>query len=40
MLHDQIKKLNLQGKDLTKFSQETVEMFYNDAVASGYRIEV
>lgn len=40
MLHDQIKKLNLQGKDLTKFSQETVQMFYNDAQASGYRIEV
>lgn len=40
MLHDQIGKLNLQGKDLTKFSQETVQMFYNDAQASGYRIEV
>lgn len=40
MLHDQIKKLDLQGKDLTKFSQETVQMFYNDAQASGYRIEV
>jgi transaldolase len=40
MLHDQIKKLDLQGKDLQKFSQETVQMFYNDATASGYRIEV
>jgi transaldolase len=40
MLHDQIKKLNLQGKNLTDFSKETVQMFYNDAVASGYRIEV
>ena len=40
MLHDQIKKINLEGKDLTKFSQETVQMFYNDAKASGYRIEV
>lgn len=40
MLHDQIKKLDAQGKDLTKFSQETVQMFYNDAQASGYRIEV
>jgi len=40
MLHDQIKKLDLQGKDLVKFSQETVQMFYNDAKASGYRIEV
>ena len=40
MLHDQIKKLNLENKDLSKFSQETVQMFYNDATASGYRIEV
>lgn len=40
MLHDQIKKLNLQGKNLSDFSKETVQMFYNDAKASGYRIEV
>ena len=40
MLHDQIKKLNLANKDLTQFSKETVQMFYNDAVASGYRIDV
>ena len=40
MLHDQIKKLDLEGKDLNLFSKETVEMFYNDAKASGYRIEV
>ena len=39
MLHDQIKKLNLIGKDLEQFSQETVQMFYNDAVKSGYRID-
>lgn len=38
MLHDQIAKLNLANKDLTKFSQETVQMFYNDAVKSGYKI--
>jgi len=38
MLHDQIKKLDLANKDLTKFSQETVQMFYNDAVKSGYNI--
>lgn len=38
MLHDQINKLNLANKDLTKFSQETVQMFYNDAVKSGYKI--
>lgn len=40
MLHDQIKKLNLANKDLTQFSKETVQMFYNDAKASEYRIEV
>lgn len=40
MLHDQINKLSLEGKDLEEFSVETVKMFYNDAVASGYRIEV
>jgi transaldolase len=40
MLHDQIKKLSLANKDLDVFSKETVQMFYNDAVASGYRIEV
>lgn len=39
MLHDQIKKLNLIGKDLEEFSQETVQMFYNDAIKSGYRID-
>lgn len=40
MLHDQINKLKLAAKDLDEFSKETVQMFYNDAVASGYRIEV
>lgn len=40
MLHDQIKKLNLANKDLDIFSKETVQMFYNDAQASGYRIDV
>jgi transaldolase len=39
MLHDQINKLSLANKDLTKFSQETVQMFYNDAVKSGYNID-
>lgn len=38
MLHDQINKLNLANKDLTQFSKETVQMFYNDAVKSGYKI--
>jgi len=37
--NDILKKLPLVGKDLTQFSLETVEMFYNDAVASGFEIE-
>ena len=40
MLHDQINKLSLANKDLDLFSKETVQMFYNDAQASGYRIDV
>lgn len=40
MLHDQIKKLSLANKDLDVFSKETVQMFYNDAQASGFRIDV
>ena len=39
MLHSQIDKLNLAGKDLEIFSKETVQMFYNDAKASGFRID-
>ena len=35
--NDILKKLNLKGKDLTAFSQETVQMFYNDAQAAGFR---
>jgi transaldolase len=38
MTPDLIGKLKGLGKNLTEFSRETVEMFYNDAVASGYRI--
>lgn len=30
-----INKLNLQGKDLSLFSRETVAMFYNDAQSAG-----
>jgi len=40
MLHSQIDKLNLEGKDLTEFSKETVQMFYNDAVKSGFNIKL
>ncbi len=36
--HDILKKLALAGKDLTEFSLETVEMFYTDAVASGFTV--
>ena len=33
-----LKKLSLVGKDLDKYSLETVEMFYRDASAAGYKI--
>jgi transaldolase len=36
--HDVLKKLSGVGKDLDRFSLETVEMFYNDASAAGYDI--
>lgn len=39
MTHDQIKKLGNLGKDLEQYSRETVQMFYNDAQASGFRID-
>jgi transaldolase len=35
---DILKKLPLIGKDLTAFSQETVQMFRRDAVKSGYSL--
>lgn len=35
---DILKKLDIIGKDLTQYSLETVRMFRNDAVASGYSI--
>lgn len=38
--NDVLKKLALVGKDLTGYSLETVDMFYKDAVAAGYRIEL
>jgi transaldolase len=37
--NDILKKLEGVGKDLDQFSLETVEMFRNDAVKAGYRIE-
>jgi len=36
--HDLLKKLPSIGKDLDQFSLETVQMFYNDASAAGYRL--
>jgi transaldolase len=36
--NDIIKKLALVGKDLDKYSLETVEMFYKDAKAAGFTI--
>jgi transaldolase len=36
--NDILKKLSLVGKDLVGYSLETVEMFYKDATAAGYKI--
>ena len=36
--NDILNKLNLKAKDLTEFSQETVQMFYQDAQASGFKL--
>jgi transaldolase len=35
---DILKKLSLVGKDLDNYSLETVQMFYQDATASGFRL--
>ncbi len=35
---DMLKKLELVGKDLAEYSLETVQMFYKDAQAAGYKI--
>ena len=35
---DLIKKLSLEGKNLSEYSLETVAMFYNDAKAAGYKL--
>ena len=37
---DMIKKVDKFGKDLTEFSLDTVKMFYNDALSSGFTISV
>ena len=36
--NDILKKLSLVGKDLTEYSLETVQMFYNDAQASEFTL--
>ena len=36
--NDLLKKLSLIGHDLDDYSLDTVKMFYNDAVASGFRL--
>lgn len=36
--NDILKKIPMIGKDLTELSLETVKMFYNDAVSSGFTI--
>jgi transaldolase len=38
--HDVLAKLGLVGKDLDQYSLETVEMFYRDAVAAGFSIDM
>jgi transaldolase len=35
---DIIKKLSLRGKDLAQYSRETVQMFFDDAHAAGYKL--
>ncbi|HVZ75126.1 MAG TPA: transaldolase [Polyangia bacterium] len=35
---DLIKKLDLVGKDLAEYSLETVQMFFRDAQAAGYKL--
>ena len=36
--NDILKKLNLRAKDLSEYSQETVQMFFQDAQASGFKL--
>jgi len=35
-----LDKLKLRGKDLTEYSLETVQMFYDDAQTAGYTINI
>ena len=36
--NDILKKFSLVGYDLEQYSLDTVQMFYNDAVAAGYKL--
>ena len=36
--NDLLKKLNLKDKNLESYSQETVQMFYNDAQEAGFQL--
>jgi transaldolase len=36
--NDILKKLSLVGFDLDAYSLDTVKMFYNDAVAAGFKL--
>ncbi len=36
--NDILRKLTFVGKDLEEFSLDTVKMFYNDAIAAGFRL--
>jgi transaldolase len=38
MTHDLLRKLDLLGKDLLKYSLETVQMFRRDAVSAGFSL--
>lgn len=38
--NDILKKLPLVGKDLNEYSLETVEMFYKDAKAAGFTLQI
>ena len=38
MTTDLLAKLPLRDKDLTEFSRETVQMFYDDACRAGYTL--
>ncbi len=35
---DILKKLKLEGKDLTEYSLDTVKMFRRDAVEAGFEL--